>query len=288
MAAMGGLRETLNRVSLAPCVVLLGACSPSTSDRQTIRFWAMGREGEVIAQLLPEFERRNPGIRVQVQQLPVDCRARETADRLCRRRAAGSVPAWEYLGTGIRGARCPRDLDPLVASSAIIVPEDYFPGIWDTNIVDGRLARNSLVCRYAGAVLPQRPARKAGFDKPPRSWDEWERALAAVKRVAGPSRYAILLPLNEFEPLLALGLQQQEPLLRDDGRWGGFLRVPAFVAHWTSTRRCFARVGAGYERRGNFQRLDRVRPGLLPSTFRGRGTSRNSSGACRRNIRRTG
>jgi multiple sugar transport system substrate-binding protein len=48
-----------------------------------------------------------------------------------------------------------------------------------------------------------------------------------VKREVGPSRYAILLPLNEFEPLLALGLQQDQPLLRDDGRWGGF-STPGF------------------------------------------------------------
>jgi multiple sugar transport system substrate-binding protein len=60
--------------------------------------------------------------------------------------------------------------------------------------------------------------KKAGFDTPPRSWEEWQRALAAVKREVGPSRYAILLPLNEFEPLLALGLQQDQPLLRDRQR----------------------------------------------------------------------
>ena len=32
--------------------------------------WAFGREGEVVAQLLPDFERRNPGLRVDVQQIP--------------------------------------------------------------------------------------------------------------------------------------------------------------------------------------------------------------------------
>ena len=30
----------------------------------------MGREGEVVRQLLPDFEREHPGIRVEVQQLP--------------------------------------------------------------------------------------------------------------------------------------------------------------------------------------------------------------------------
>ena len=46
-------------------------------------------------------------------------------------------------------------------------------------------------------------------------------------------RHAILLPLNEVEPLIALALQQGEPLLREGGRWGnfrshGFRRALAF------------------------------------------------------------
>jgi multiple sugar transport system substrate-binding protein len=46
--------------------------------------------------------------------------------------------------------------------------------------------------------------------------------MAAIKQRAGAGHLAILLPLNEFEPLLALALQQDDTLLRDDGRWGNF------------------------------------------------------------------
>ena len=56
----------------------------------------------------------------------------------------------------------------------------------------------------------------------PASWPEWKRMLAALDHEGRPDRYAILLPLNEAEPLLALALQQDEPLLRDGGRWGNF------------------------------------------------------------------
>ena len=57
--------------------------------------------------------------------------------------------------------------------------------------------------------------------------------LAAIKRRSAATATRILLPLNEFEPLLALALQQDEPLLRDDGRCGnfrsaGFQRALAF------------------------------------------------------------
>ena len=102
----------------------------------------------------------------------------------------------------------------------MVDPRDYFPGIWDTNVVSGRLRGipwyvDTRVLFYRSDLLA-----KAGFDKAPRTWGEWEHALAAVKKVAGP--YAILLPLNEFEPLLAMGLQQHEPLLIEDGRRGNF------------------------------------------------------------------
>jgi multiple sugar transport system substrate-binding protein len=46
--------------------------------------------------------------------------------------------------------------------------------------------------------------------------------LAAVHEEGRPDRYAMLLPLNEAEPLIALALQQDDPLLRDGGRWGNF------------------------------------------------------------------
>jgi multiple sugar transport system substrate-binding protein len=51
--------------------------------------------------------------------------------------------------------------------------------------------------------------------------------LAAIQARARPGASAILLPLSEFEPLVALALQQDEPLLREDGRWGNF-RSAAF------------------------------------------------------------
>jgi multiple sugar transport system substrate-binding protein len=63
---------------------------------------------------------------------------------------------------------------------------------------------------------------RAGFDRPPRDWDEWSRQLAAIKAMVGPNRYAVLLPLNEFEQLLSLALQQSDPLLREGGRYGNF------------------------------------------------------------------
>jgi multiple sugar transport system substrate-binding protein len=212
---------------LSALLVLLSGCVPAPSDRETLRFWTMGREGEVVQQLLPEFERRNPGIRVRVQQVPWTA----AHEKLLTGFAGGTLPDLCQLGntwiSEFAALDALADLGSSVAASRVVVAGDYFPGIWDTNVIDGRLRGipwyvDTRLLFYRSDLLKQ-----AGFDAPPRSWEDWERALAAIKKERGPDRYAILLPLNEPEPLIALGLQQDEALLREDGRWGGF-SSPAF------------------------------------------------------------
>jgi multiple sugar transport system substrate-binding protein len=113
-------------------------------------------------------------------------------------------------------------LDERLRASAQVDLGDYHPGIVATNVIEGQQYGvpwyvDTRVLFYRRDLLAQ-----AGFDAPPRDWDEWLRQQVAIKRHVGADRYAVLLPLNEFEPLLALWLQQGEPLLRDGGRFGNF------------------------------------------------------------------
>src|SRR5690606_22761859 len=55
-------------MGLLLCVAL--ACCARDDGSTTIRFWAMGREAEVVAGLLEDFEREHPDIRVDLQQVP--------------------------------------------------------------------------------------------------------------------------------------------------------------------------------------------------------------------------
>lgn len=213
--------------------LVLAACGRGEDPRQVIRFWAMGYEGQVVAQLLPEFERRHPELRVQVQQLPWT----SAHEKLLTAFAGDSLPDVCALGNtwvpefALLGALSP--LDERVAATPSVDRDDYFPGAWASGLVDGRLY---ALPWYVETRLPYYRAdllRAAGITRPPRNWDEWRLAMAAMKRQAGPERYAILLPLNEFEPLLNLAIQQPDPLLRDGGRYGnfrsaGFRRALAF------------------------------------------------------------
>ncbi len=221
-------------VLAAALALLLAACARDEGTT-TIRFWAMGREAEVVVELLREFEREHPGIRVELQQIPWTA----AHEKLLTAFAADGLPDVCQLGnTWIAEFATLDALEPVQArvdASPVIDEADYFPGIWATNVVDGVLRGvpwyvDTRLLYYRKDLLAE-----AGVEAPPRTWTEWEQAMAAIVRTGPPGRHAVLLPLNEFEPQLSLALQTGDPLLRDDGGRGnfsgpGFRQALAFYA----------------------------------------------------------
>ena len=53
------------------CASLISACRHAPAQDHELTFWTIGREGEAIIKLLPDFERAHPDIHVNVQQLPM-------------------------------------------------------------------------------------------------------------------------------------------------------------------------------------------------------------------------
>lgn len=197
-------------------------CARRDSRSTSINFWAFGREGEVVEELIAEFLNQHPTYEVHVQRLPWI----SAHEKLLTAFAGDTLPDLCQLGnTWIPEFAALQALEPLNAyidASSTVQAEDYFEGIWDSNrlgetvygvpwYVDTRLMfyRKDLLA-------------KAGYSSPPRTWDEWMQMLAAIKQIVGPRNYSVLLPLNEFEPLMVFSLQMPEPLLRDAGRWGNF------------------------------------------------------------------
>jgi multiple sugar transport system substrate-binding protein len=203
-------------------VMLLASCTRNTDGREVVTFWVMGYEAEVVRQLLPEFERRHPDIRVRLQQMPV----LSAHEKLLTAFAGESLPDVSPLGNTwvpeFAALDALEPLEPYIAATPGFDADDFYPGAWDTGVVEGQVL---AVPWYSETRLPfyrRDILASAGIQAPPASWQQWREALAAVKAQVGPDRYAILLPLNETEPLLSLAIQQPEPLLRDGGRYGNF------------------------------------------------------------------
>ncbi|KRG42483.1 ABC transporter substrate-binding protein [Stenotrophomonas panacihumi] len=213
---------------LVAALLLAGVAGCARAPQgETIRFWAMGREAEVVTELVADFEKENPGIHVDVQNIPMTA----AHEKLLTAFAADGLPDVCQLGNTWLPEFAMLDalepLQPYVDRSQVIDPKDYFPGVWDTNIVNGTLYGvpwyvDTRLLFYRKDLLAE-----SGVKQTPRTWAEFEQAMAAVKRHVGPQRYAIMMPLNEFEQQLSFALQQDDPLLRDNDNYGNF-RSPGF------------------------------------------------------------
>jgi multiple sugar transport system substrate-binding protein len=238
-------------------VAVAAACDSGGEERHvTLRLWAMGREGEDVRQLVPEFERRNPGIRVRVQQMPWTA----AHEKLLTAHVGESTPDVSQLGNtwvpefAALGALEP--LGPWVARSASTDVADFFPGIWATNVVEDTLFGvpwyvDTRVLFYRTDILA-----RAGFARPPATWDEWAAAMERIKSRAAKQQYAILLPVEEWAQPVILGLQNGAPILRDGGRYAAFSEPrfrEAFNFYISLFRRGFAPTVASQQVANVFQ-----------------------------------
>lgn len=197
-------------------------CTAADNSRTTLNFWAIGSEVEKIGELFDEFKRQNPDIDLRVQQIPWLA----AHEKLLTAFAGDATPDVCQLGNtwipefAALGALEP--LEPYIERSHAIEPADYFPGLWETNRMDGHVYgipwyADTRLLFYRKKMLAQ-----AGWTKPPQTWDEWLTAMRDVKRKVNPNGYAILMPTNEWEHLTILGLQTGTAMLRDDGRFANF------------------------------------------------------------------
>ncbi|WP_374274560.1 sugar ABC transporter substrate-binding protein [Brevundimonas sp.] len=203
----------------------LAACNRGEAGVTTLRFWAMGNEGTNVPQLIPEFERLNPGIRVEVQPLPWTA----AHEKLLTAYAGDSLPDVGQIGnTWVSELTAIGALSPTPAAAADLLT-NQFDAVLDTNRICDRIMAtpwyvDTRLIFYRTDLLAQ-----AGYDAMPPTWAEWKQAMHAVKRVAPEGSYAILMPVNEFEQLLTFGLQTAEPLLAEDATRGNFSN-PGFIA----------------------------------------------------------
>ncbi|MCR4341503.1 MAG: extracellular solute-binding protein, partial [Gemmatimonadaceae bacterium] len=207
----------------AGLTLALGACAESpASDAVTLRLWAMGREGEVVSELMPAFEREHPGIRVEVQQIPWTA----AHEKLLTAFVGEATPDIAMLGNTWLPEFVALDalapLDTLIAASDGIDPRNFFDGIWRTNVVDGETYGipwyvDTRLVYYRSDILA-----RAGYSELPQTWAGWMAAMRKIKSQMGPSQYPMLMPTNEWPQLVGFALETGSPILSRGGRFGAF------------------------------------------------------------------
>ena len=249
----------------------------------------MGREGEVVTALMPEFERLHPGIRVKVQQLPWTA----AHEKLLTAFAGDVTPDICQLGnTWVPELVALNALEPLdryVASWAIrLDPADYFAGCWtrtalaaDCMVYRGTWIRVS--CSTAGISSTTRASRTT-------------TVVAAVDADAGRHRADSHVPIGTPSCCRSTRSSRSWPSRCNrtshcsgtmDG--GATSRVPASSARWRSISRCSGAAGRPWSRtrRSRMCGTSSAAAGSC-STCRDRGTSASCSAGCRPTSSRAG
>jgi multiple sugar transport system substrate-binding protein len=200
----------------------LGCSAASAGDRSTLRIWAMGREGEVLSQLIPAFEKQHPDIHVEVQQIPWTA----AHEKLLTAYVGEATPDIAMLGNTWVPEFVALDalepLDSLAAHSRVVNRDDFFGGIWETNVVNGKTFGipwyvDTRLIYYRTDLLT-----KAGYATFPTTWADWVAAMKKIKQQMSRNQFPLLMPTNEWPQPVIFALNVGSPILRDDGRYGAF------------------------------------------------------------------
>ncbi len=201
----------------------LFSCSKEQTSSVEIKFWAMGTEAEYVTKLVPEFENRNPNIKVIVQAIPWTA----AQEKLITAFASDNTPDACQLGNTwvpqFASLNAIITLDNLITASSIISKENYFDGIWDTNVIDSIVYGipwyiDTRLMFYRTDIF-----KRAGYNEPPKSWNELYDLSKKIKALfPGEDKYAIYLPTNEWSQFIIFGLQNNASLLKDNNSRGNF------------------------------------------------------------------
>ena len=199
---------------------LIISCSKREDKTITLNFWAMGVEGETVSKLVPEFEKQNPGIKVKVLQIAWIA----AHEKLITAFASETLPDVFQLGNTwvpeFQSLNAIEPLNPYIKKSSVVHESNYFPGIWETNVLDSTVYGipwyvDTRVLFYRKDIL-----EKVGYKNPPRIWAELYDVSKKIKQKL--NRYSFFIPTNEWLPFILFGIQNGSDLLKDNNSYANF------------------------------------------------------------------
>lgn len=199
---------------------LFWSCNLSKDNSKHIKFWAIGAEGEKVAQLIPEFEKQNPGIKIEIQQIPWTA----AHEKLITAFAGETLPDCFQIGntwiTEFNQLNAIDSLNSYINSSKVIKSKNYFKGIWDSNLMNSTVCGipwyvDTRVMFYRTDMLKQ-----AGIDEFPKTWDDFFIVGEKIKKMTGD--YGIFLPTNEWQPYIIFGYQKGADFLKNNYQYSNF------------------------------------------------------------------
>jgi multiple sugar transport system substrate-binding protein len=145
-----------------------------------ITVWAMGTEGEKLSALADDFMKENPDAKVTVTAVPWD----GAHNKISAAIAGQQTPDVTMLGTTWIGEFAKTGaLD--VTPPDFVNKDDFFPGAWETGIVDGTSYSVPWYVETRVLFVNKAVAEKAGVTEAPKDWDGLTKAVTDMKAKGG-------------------------------------------------------------------------------------------------------
>ena len=157
-----------------------------------ITVWAMGTEGEKLAEFAKGFTAENPDAKVTVTAVPWEAAHQKIASAI----AAKQTPDVSMIGTTMQGEFAKTGaLDP--TPTDLFQKSSFFPGAWDTTVVDSTSFGVPWYVETRGIYYRTDLATKAGFPDGPKTWDDLTAMTKAMQTKAGAKWGINLQPPNK-------------------------------------------------------------------------------------------
>ncbi|WP_406093001.1 sugar ABC transporter substrate-binding protein [Streptomyces sp. NBC_01013] len=156
-----------------------GGKDVAADSKQTLTVWAMGAEGEKLADVARVYEKANPNITVKVTPVGWDV----AHQKLVSAAAAGTMPDVAQMGGTYMGEFSELGvLEPV--DTKTFQEKDFFPAGWQQGEVDGQAY--GVPWYVDTRVLYYRTdlAEKAGITKAPTDWKELRDLATAYQKKA--------------------------------------------------------------------------------------------------------
>jgi len=115
------------------------------------------------------------------------------------------------------------ELSEFIRNSETVKKDNYFGGIWDTNVLDSLVYGipwyiDTRVLFYRTDVF-----ENAGFTSPPKTWEELYQLSKKIREShKGEEKYAIFIATNEWANFVIFGLQNGAEILKNNNTYGNF------------------------------------------------------------------
>ncbi|GED90012.1 sugar ABC transporter substrate-binding protein [Streptomyces sp. 6-11-2] len=172
-------------VTLASALTLT-ACGGSgggdiaANKKQTLTVWAMGTEGEKLADVAKVYEKANPNITVKITPIGWDV----AHQKLVAAAAAGRLPDVMQMGSTYMAEFADMGaLEPV--DTKAFAEKDFFPAGWQQGTIDGETYGVPWYVDTRVLFYRTDLAKKAGVEKAPATMAELQQAAEAYQKKAG-------------------------------------------------------------------------------------------------------